>query len=97
MSEIKNNYIDETDLLTILAENIDKVDFARSIVSCGFHAHCIASVFKILHGSVNTVCADADMTVFASSAAAHDLNITACKIAKVFNVKPDVIFYEDYK
>ena len=27
--KIKNNYIDETDLLTILAENIDKVDFLK--------------------------------------------------------------------
>ena len=27
---IKNNYIDETDLLTILAENIDKVDFLKN-------------------------------------------------------------------
>lgn len=23
--------------------------------------------------------------------------ITACKIAKVFNVKPDIIFYEEFK
>ena len=64
--KIKNNYIDETDLLTILAENIDKVDFLKGTEVyidefAGFteqEYQAIKKIIEIANNVTITFCAD---------------------------------------
>ncbi|MBP3832014.1 MAG: helicase-exonuclease AddAB subunit AddB [Clostridia bacterium] len=64
--KIKNNYIDETDLLTILAENIDKVDFLKDTEVyidefAGFteqEYQAIKKIIEIANNVTITFCAD---------------------------------------
>ena len=65
-NKIKNNYIDETDLLTILAENIDKVDLLKDTTIyidefAGFTEQeylIIKKIIKIAKQVTITFCAD---------------------------------------
>ena len=63
---IKDNYIDETDLLTILAENIEKVDFLKNSIVyidefAGFteqEYQTIKKIIQIAESVTITICAD---------------------------------------
>ena len=65
-NKIQNNYIDETDLLTILAENIDKVDLLKNAdvyidEFAGFteqEFETIKKIIKIANSVTITFCAD---------------------------------------
>ena len=65
-NKIQNNYIDETDLLTILAENIDKVDLLKNAdvyidEFAGFteqEYQTIKKIIKIANSVTITFCAD---------------------------------------
>ena len=64
--KIKNNYIDETDLLTILAENIDKINLLKNAIIyidefSGFTEQeysIIKKIIKISKSVTITICAD---------------------------------------
>ena len=65
-NKIKNNYIDETDLLTILSENIDKIDLLKNTIIyidefSGFTQQeylIIKKIIKIAEKVTITICAD---------------------------------------
>ncbi len=65
-NKIQDNYIDETDLLTILAENIDKIDLLKNAdvyidEFAGFteqEFETIKKIIKIANGVTITFCAD---------------------------------------
>ena len=65
-NKIKNNYIDETDLLTILAENIDKINLLNNSIIyidefAGFTEQeylIIKKIIKIAENVTITMCAD---------------------------------------